>query len=83
VVDCHTVFTLTAAAVASNRFSKIVFVSPAELPELAQEPGQAMVLHATADGRTLLYVEQNHGARLAIFDVTDPVKIKQKARTTT
>jgi hypothetical protein len=38
-----------------------------------------MILHATNDGRTLLYVEQNHGARLAIFDVTDPAKIKQEA----
>jgi len=38
-----------------------------------------MALHPTADGRTLLYVEQNDGVRLAIFDVTDPAKIKQKA----
>jgi hypothetical protein len=50
---------------------------PAELPELAREPGQAMMLHATGDGRTLLYVEQNHGARLAIFDVTDPAHVKE------
>jgi hypothetical protein len=37
-----------------------------------------MLLHETGDGRTLLYVEQNHGARLAIFDVTDPASIKQE-----
>jgi hypothetical protein len=70
---------MTGHAATGNRFSKIVLVSPAELPELARVTGQAMVLHATADGRTLLYVEQNDGARLAIFDVTDPAKIEQKA----
>jgi hypothetical protein len=71
--------TMTGYAAAPNRSSKIVLVSPAELPELARVTGQAMALHTTADGRTLLYVEQNDGARLAIFDVTDPAKIKQKA----
>ena len=71
--------TMTGYAAARNRSSKIVLVSPADLPELARVTGQAMTLHTTADGRTLLYVEQNDGARLAIFDVTDPAKIKQKA----
>jgi hypothetical protein len=70
--------TMTGYAAARNRSSKIVLVKPTELPELARVTGQAMVLHD--DGRrTLLYVEQNDGARLAIFDVTDPAKIKQKA----
>jgi hypothetical protein len=71
--------TMTGYAAARNRSSKIVLVKPAELPELARVPGQAMMLHAKGDGRTLLYVEQNNGTRLAIFDVTDPAKIKQKA----
>jgi hypothetical protein len=71
--------TMTGYAAARNRSSKIVLVSPAELPEFARVTGQAMTLHITADGRALLYVEQNDGARLAIFDVTDPAKIKQKA----
>jgi len=53
-------------------------VRPAELPELAQVPGRAMTLNATGDGRTILYIEQNHGARLAIFDVTDPAHVKQE-----
>ena len=70
--------TLSGTAEARNRPS-IILVRPTGLPELAQVPGQAMILHATGDGRTLLYVEQNHGARLAIFDVTDPAKIKQEA----
>ena len=71
--------TLSAYAEAKNHpSSKIIVVRPADLPELARIPGQAMLLHETGDGRTLLYVEQNHGARLAIFDVTDPASIKQE-----
>src|SRR5258708_14123954 len=73
--------TLTASADATNRPNKIIVVRPTDLPELARVPGEAMILHATGDGRTLLYVEQNHGARLAIFDVTDPAKVKQEAAT--
>src|SRR5258708_38573492 len=70
--------TLTASADATNRPNKIIVVRPTDLPELARVPGEAMILHATGDGRTLLYVEQNHGARLAIFDVTDPASVKQE-----
>ena len=58
--------------------NKIILMRPADLPELAREPGQAMLLHATGDGRTLLYVEQNHGSRLAILDVTDPAHVKEE-----
>jgi len=71
-------FTLTGQADARSRADRVVVVRPAQLPELAQVPGQAMALHATGDGRTLLYIEQNHGARLAIFDVTDPANVKQE-----
>jgi len=71
-------FTLTGTAEARNHSSnKIILVRPTELPELARVAGQAMLLHETGDGRTLLYIEQNHGTQLAIFDVTDPAKIKQ------
>jgi hypothetical protein len=57
---------------------KIILVTPAQLPELARQSGEAMLLHATQDGRTILYVEQNGGGRLAIFDVTDPSSIKRE-----
>jgi hypothetical protein len=57
---------------------KIILVTPAQLPELARQSGEAMLLHSTRDGRTILYVEQNGGGRLAIFDVTDPSSIKQQ-----
>ena len=71
--------TVAGNAEARNHPSnKIILMRPADLPELAREPGQAMMLHATGDGRTLLYVEQNHGARLAIFDVTDPAHVKEE-----
>jgi hypothetical protein len=68
----------TGYAQARNHHSpdKIVVVGPADLPELARVTGQAMMLHDTMDGRTILYIEQNHGARLAIFDVTDPAHVK-------
>jgi hypothetical protein len=51
-------------------------VPPASLPEPARQAGEAMLLHDAADGRTLLYVEQDQGARLAVFDVTNPAHIK-------
>ncbi|MHB8215765.1 MAG: LVIVD repeat-containing protein [Candidatus Sulfotelmatobacter sp.] len=56
-----------------------IVVEPADLPEMAQTPGQSMFLYKTADGETYLYVEQQNGARLAVFDVTDPAKIKAAA----
>jgi hypothetical protein len=67
---------VAATAVHANPPSNIVLVPPTDLPELARQSGDAMLLHETSDGRTLLYIEQNRGARLATFDVTDPVHIK-------
>jgi hypothetical protein len=74
-------FTLTGPAEAKSRASRIIVERPADLPELAQKAGQAMLLHDTEDGRTLLYIEQNRGAQLAIFDVTDPAHVKQEGLT--
>jgi hypothetical protein len=62
----------TADALASN---SIVVVQPKDLPELARQPGDAMFLHDTLDGKTLLYIEQNSGNQLAILDVTDPAHV--------
>ena len=56
--------------------AKQIVVPPVALPEPAREPGQAMLLHDSDDGRTLLYVEQGQGARLAILDVTNPARIR-------
>jgi hypothetical protein len=68
--------TLAAPAAYSRTSNNLVVVPPIDLPELARQTGEAMLLHDTIDGRTHLYIEQNHGARLAIFDVTDPNHVK-------
>jgi hypothetical protein len=67
------VMATTVHAIPSNN---IVLVPPTDLPVLARQSGEAMLLNDALDGRTFLYVEQNEGARLAIFDVTDPGHIK-------
>jgi hypothetical protein len=68
----------TASAVQANPSDNIVVVPPTDLPELARQPGEAMLLRDTIDGRAILYVEQEQGAQLAIFDVTDPAGIKSE-----
>jgi hypothetical protein len=67
---------VTAAAVYAKPSNNIVLVPPAALPVLARQSGEAMLLNDALDGRTLLYIEQNEGSRLAILDVTDPGHIK-------
>lgn len=67
---------LAASAANAHPFNNVVLVPPTDLPELAQQGGDAMFLHETIDGKTLLYIEQNQGARLATFDVTDPAHVK-------
>jgi hypothetical protein len=39
-------------------------------------PGNSFFLYSDGAGSTYLYVEQQQGARLTAFDVTDPSKIK-------
>jgi hypothetical protein len=56
--------------------NEIVLELPADLPSLARQGGDSMLLRDTADGRTLLFIEQNQGAQLAVFDVTEPAHIK-------
>jgi hypothetical protein len=67
---------LASSVTYANPSNRTVLVPPADLPTLAQQSGEAMLLHGTWDGRTLLYVEQRQGAQLAIFDVTDPAHVK-------
>ena len=74
------VIVLEGMSVASITYARpsneIVLVPPTSLPTLARQGGDAMFLHDSMDGRTLLYVEQREGAELAIFDVTDPAHVK-------
>jgi hypothetical protein len=69
---------MVATAAHANWSNSIILVPPTDLPELARQSGDAMLLHKTTDGRTLLYIEQNQGSRLATFDVTDPAHVKGK-----
>jgi hypothetical protein len=51
--------------------------APAQLPAAAREPGIALYLHhKNSNGSVYLYVEQENGTRLALFDVTDPGHIR-------
>jgi hypothetical protein len=78
VIAIVTAGTLAAPAAYSRISNNLIVVPPTDLPELARQTGEAMFLHDTFDGRSLLYIEQNHGAQLAMFDVTDPSHVKGK-----
>jgi hypothetical protein len=71
--------TLPVQAEIKSHSGNLIVEQPVNLPEMAQTPGQALFLYQAGDGKTYLYVEQNYGARLAIFDVTDPARIKAAA----
>lgn len=66
------------STVHANPSNNIVVVPPTDLPELARQPGDAMFLRDGDDGRSVLYVEKNHGTQLAVFDVSDPRHVKGK-----
>ncbi|HEY1314909.1 MAG TPA: hypothetical protein VGE92_13590 [Steroidobacteraceae bacterium] len=70
---------VAAAAAQAKAPDTIVFVPPTDLPALARQSGEAMFLHRTIGGRTLLYIEQDHGSRLATLDVTDPAHVRAKS----
>jgi hypothetical protein len=67
---------VAAPAAYAKPYNKLIFVSPTELPSIARQGGDAMFLHQTLDGTTLLYVEQDNGSVLAVLDVTDPGHVK-------
>jgi len=69
---------VAASAAYAREAKNLILVPPAELPQLARQSGEAMFLHQTADGRTLLYVEHDQGSQLAILDVTDPAQLKEQ-----
>jgi hypothetical protein len=66
----------TAEAEIHSRSKDLVVMEAHDLPEQAQEPGNSLFLHSDNAGSTYLYVEQQQGARLSVFDVTDPARIK-------
>jgi hypothetical protein len=66
---------IAAQTVYARSSNNIVVVQPKDLPESARQSAEAMFLHETIDGKTLLYIEQNLGGRLVILDVTDPAHV--------
>ena len=67
--------TFTLHAEIHSKSQELVVVQPRDLPEGARTPGNSLFLNSGGSGGTYLYVEQQQGARLTIFDVTDPSKI--------
>src|SRR5258707_6026408 len=76
IVVAAAVLTSTAEAEIHSRSKELVVMEARDLPEQAQAPGNSLFLHSDNAGSTYLYVEQQQGARLSVFDVTDPARIK-------
>src|ERR1700758_5387683 len=76
VVSASFLSTLSAQAEIHSRSKQLVVMEAPDLPEPAQTPGNSLFLHSDGAGSTYLYVEQQQGARLSVFDVTDPARIK-------
>lgn len=75
--------TITANAITNKppHSRTIVVQSPSDTPALAQANSEAMYLHKSGDGRTVLYVESAEGTKLTALDVSDPGKIRRLAET--
>ncbi len=76
LVVAAAVLTSTAGAEIHSRSKELVVMEPRDLPEQAQARGNSLFLHSDNAGNTYLYVEQQQGGRLSVFDVTDPARIK-------
>jgi hypothetical protein len=70
------VLTAPAQAEIHSKSKELVVMEARDLPEQAQARGNSLLLHSDNAGRTYLYVEQEQGTRLSVFDVTDPARIK-------
>ena len=64
-----------------SRSKEIVVMESHDLPEIAQLPGNSLFLHSDNAGDTYLYIEQQKGARISVFDVTDPGRIRLASTT--
>jgi hypothetical protein len=76
VVAASILPTPSAEAEIHSRSKQLVVMEAPDLPEQAQAPGNSLFLHSDSAGSTYLYIEQQRGARLSVFDVTDPARIK-------
>lgn len=75
-----TITVATAGAAVRPHSKTIVIESPDNLPLLAQANADAMYLHDTNDGKTLLYIEAQNGRQITALDVTDPARIQPTAQ---
>jgi len=57
---------------------ELIVVPANKLPQQAHQQGQAMDLHLVNPTTLYLYVEQENGLQIAIFDVSAPQRIKFK-----
>jgi hypothetical protein len=73
------VASFAGSAQPQSQKDKILVVKPHDLPQVAQLSGNSFFLHATTNGGYYLYVEQQNGSQLTIFDVSDPEHIKVKS----
>jgi hypothetical protein len=76
VVAAEVLSTSPAEAEIHSRSNELVVMEARDLPEQAQARGNSLFLHSDNAGSTYLYVEQQQGGRLSVFDVTDPARIK-------
>lgn len=76
VVAAAVLSTSSAEAEVHSKSKELVVMEARDLPEQAELPGNSLFLHSDSAGSTYLYVEQLQGARLSVFDVTDPARIK-------
>ena len=81
LVAAAAVLTSTAEAEIHSKSQELVVMEARDLPEQAQTPGNSFFLHSDNTGSTYLYVEQQRGARLSVFDVTNPAHIKLEVST--
>jgi len=75
-VAAEVLVTSPAKAEIHSKSKELIVMEARDLPEQAQAPGNSLFLHSDNGGSTYLYVEQQQGARLSVFDVTDPARIK-------
>jgi hypothetical protein len=69
IVAALAVTGITANAATNNLRSKsLVVQSPSDLPVLAQKDSEAMYLHDTGQGTTVLYVEADGGTKILVLD---------------
>lgn len=76
VVLTGLLMTVPLQAEVRSRSHELIVMEPRDLPELAQVPANSFFLYQDDNFNTYLYIEQLQGAKLSVFDVTDPAKIK-------